>query len=75
MKKIIALTMCLLMLCAGSVSAMSDWAVQEADEANKRGLVAESLLWGDLTADITREEFCYLAMNLYKNMGGWHHRR
>ena len=70
MKKTVILAICALMLGAGSASAVSDWAESEAQAANRAGLVTESLLWGSVTENITREEFCYLAMNLYKNMGG-----
>ena len=70
MKKIAILGLCAMLFAGSNVSAMSDWAVPEASMANTRGLVTESLLWGSVTENITREEFCYLAMNLYKNMGG-----
>ena len=70
MKKIAILGLCAVLLGGSHVSAMSDWAVSESYMANTRGLITESLLWGSVTENITREEFCYLAMNLYKNMGG-----
>lgn len=70
MKKTVILGLCAMMICAGKASAMSEWAISESAIANSRGLVTESLLWGSVTENITREEFCYLAMNLYKNMGG-----
>ena len=70
MKKVAILGLCAMLFAGSRVSAVSDWAVAETAEANSRGLVTESLLWGSVTENITREEFCYLAMNLYKNMGG-----
>lgn len=70
MKKLITVVLCSLMVAGTPVHAISDWAIPEVQEANRRGLVTHSLLWGSITENITREEFCYLAMNLYKNMGG-----
>ena len=70
MKKVITTALCSLVLAGTPAHAISDWAIPEAQEANQRGLVTHSLLWGSITENITREEFCYLAMNLYKNMGG-----
>ncbi|MBE7015898.1 MAG: hypothetical protein E7417_03635 [Ruminococcaceae bacterium] len=70
MKKIMTIAICAMLLAGTQAQAVSDWAISEAHEANKRGLVTHSLLWGSITENITREEFCYLAMNLYKNMGG-----
>lgn len=70
MKKIAVIALCAVMLGGSRAYAMSEWAESEAASANKSGLVTESILWGSVTENITREEFCYLAMNLYKNMGG-----
>lgn len=70
MKKAVILAICAVMLGKSSAYAVSNWAAGEAESANRAGLVTESLLWGSVTENITREEFCYLAMNLYKNMGG-----
>ncbi len=47
---------------------LSDWAVNEYIESNSTGLLSHSIVSGDLRSNITREEFCELAINLYKKL-------
>lgn len=48
----------------------SPWAKYEVLQAIDDGLVPESLRAKDLTAPVTREEFCELAVLLYEKMSG-----
>jgi hypothetical protein len=48
----------------------SDWAETEVSQAAQDGLVPESIKSKDLTAPITREEFCELAVLLYEKTSG-----
>ena len=70
MKKTIILALCGIMASQSAAYALSDWARDEADSANRFGLVTGSIMTGEITENITREEFCELAMNLYRNLGG-----
>lgn len=70
MKKAVILALCVMILNQSGAYALSDWAKDETESANRFGLVTKSILSGDISGNITREEFCELAMNLYKNMGG-----
>ena len=47
---------------------MSGWAISEYAAANSAGLVSYSVVSNNLKEDITREEFCELAVNLYKKL-------
>ncbi len=47
---------------------LSGWAVSEYQAANEAGLVSHSVVSQNLQEDITRQEFCELAMNLYKRL-------
>lgn len=47
---------------------LSGWAVSEYQQANEAGLVSYSVVSHNLKEDITRQEFCELAMNLYKKL-------
>lgn len=47
---------------------LSDWAVNEYIESNSTGLLSYSIVSGDMRSNITREEFCELAINLYKKL-------
>lgn len=53
-----------------SVSAadMSGWAISEYKNANSAGLVSYAVVSNNLKENITREEFCELAVNLYKKL-------
>lgn len=47
---------------------LSSWAVNEYQAASEAGLVSYSVVSNNLKDSITREEFCELAMNLYKKL-------
>ena len=47
---------------------LSGWAEAEYQSASEAGLVSHAIVSHNLTEDITREEFCELAMNLYKKL-------
>lgn len=70
MKKAVILALCVMLSCQSGAFALSDWAKDESVSANRYGLVTKSILEGETTDNITREEFCELAINLYRNMGG-----
>lgn len=58
---------------AGSIVAgyegISDWAVTEVNEAKDNNLVTEKIMV-EFAKDLTREEFCELAIKLYEKMSG-----
>ena len=47
---------------------LSQWAVSGYQSASEAGLVSYSVVSNNLKDSITREEFCELAMNLYKKL-------
>lgn len=47
---------------------LSDWAVNEYIESNSTGLLSYRIASSDLRSNITREEFCELAINLYEKL-------
>ena len=47
---------------------LSGWAISEYQSANEAGLVSYSVVSNDMKANITRQEFCELAVNLYKKL-------
>ena len=49
---------------------LSGWAVADYQQANEAGLVSYSVVSNNLHDDITREEFCELAVNLYEKITG-----
>ena len=51
-------------------SDASAWAKPELDEADKIGLIPDSLKGADMTKPITREEFAELAVKLYEKTTG-----
>ncbi len=51
-----------------SASDLSGWAVPEYISASEAGLVSYSVVSNNLKANITREEFCELIVNLYKKL-------
>ena len=53
---------------AAYASDLSDWAVNEYIESNSTGLLSYNIVSGNLKSNITREEFCELAMNLYEKL-------
>ena len=61
--------LCMLSLhMTANAADLSDWAVNEYIESNSTGLLSYSIVSGDLRSNITREEFCELAINLYKKL-------
>lgn len=57
------------LLCTSAYAAdLSPWAVSDYQSANAAGLVSYSVVSNNLSDAITREEFCELAMNLYKKL-------
>lgn len=69
-KKIIlsALALTALFTTTAMAADLSGWAVPEYQSANEAGLVSYSVVSNNLKDDITRQEFCELAMNLYKKL-------
>lgn len=53
-----------------SYSDASNWAKPEIDEADKNGLIPDSLKGADMTKPITREEFAELTVKLYEKTTG-----
>ncbi len=51
-------------------SDASAWAKPELDEADKNGLIPDSIKGADMTKPITREEFAELAVKLYEKTTG-----
>ncbi len=49
-------------------SVVSTWAVAEAEEANKLGLIPAVLLGTDLTEKVNRAEFAAIAVKLYEHI-------
>ena len=47
---------------------LSDWAIPGYQSASEAGLVSYSVVSNNLKDSVTREEFCELAMNLYKKL-------
>lgn len=47
---------------------LSGWAISEYQSANEAGLISYSVVSGNMKEDITRQEFCELAVNLYKKL-------
>lgn len=65
-----AVSVSTLMASAASAAELSGWAVSEYAQANTAGLVSYSVVSNNLQEEITREEFCELAVNLYKKLTG-----
>ena len=53
---------------SASAADLSDWAVNEYIESNSTGLISYKIASGNLQSNITREEFCELAINLYEKL-------
>ena len=47
---------------------LSGWAISEYESANAAGLCSYSVVSNNMTESITRQEFCELAVNLYKKL-------
>lgn len=70
MKKMIA-ALCIALLsqqAAVYASDLSTWAVTDYESAARAGLLSYNVAQKPLSGNITREEFCVLAMNLYKTL-------
>ena len=65
LKKLIAFILMTAVLCASVYAAPSSWASAEVKTATNNSLVPENLL-SDYQNPITREEFCSMALRLYK---------
>ena len=62
---------CVMLLClhtSAGAADLSEWAVNEYIESNSTGLLSYNIVSGDLKSNITREEFCELAINLYEKL-------
>jgi cell wall-associated NlpC family hydrolase len=64
----LALTASVTAFTTASAADLSGWAISEYISANESGLVSYSVVSNNLKADITREEFCELIVNLYKKL-------
>lgn len=68
-KTIAVAVLCVLSLhMTANAADLSDWAINEYIESNSTGLLSYSIVSGDMRSNITREEFCELAINLYKKL-------
>jgi cell wall-associated NlpC family hydrolase len=69
-KKIItaALAAATLLQCSAFAADLSEWAVSDYQAANEAGLISYSIVSNNLKDNITRQEFCELAVNLYKKL-------
>lgn len=64
---------CTLMTCAPQAVALTDvshWAVMEVTAAQSADLEPQSLLLKSATGNVTREEFCEIALRLYETLDG-----
>lgn len=77
-KKIfLSLLICTLLICTLSIKALasedfsnaSSWAINELKAASSDGFVTEKIT-ADFSKEITREEFCEIAVILYDRLGG-----
>lgn len=64
----LVLSGCLSPISAAASYAPSDWAVADINNLEANSIVPEILKNKDYSMPVTRGEFCYLAMNLYKNV-------
>lgn len=53
---------------SASAVDLSGWAVSEYQSANAAGLCSYAVISNSMTDNITRQEFCELAVNLYKKL-------
>lgn len=70
-KKAVALmlTTSAVFMSTGAFAAdLSGWAVSEYEKANSAGLCSYAVVSNSMTDSITRQEFCELAVNLYKKL-------
>ena len=72
MKKMIAALCAALISQQAAVYAsdLSDWAIPDYESASRAGLLSYNIAEKPLSGNITREEFCSLAVNLYKALSG-----
>ncbi len=57
-------------VCTASASDLSQWAAQDYALASATGLITPEFAAEDMRGNITREEFCELAMKLYTQLSG-----
>lgn len=76
MKKILSIVLCLILLISMSVTVLaesfngaSDWAIIELERANNDSFITDKIS-DDFSKNITREEFCEIAVILYDRLGG-----
>lgn len=76
MKKIVSIILVTIILIsmsgitfAESFKGASDWAIVELERARSDGFITEKVL-DDFSKNITREEFCEIAVILYDRLGG-----
>lgn len=55
-------------LTTASAVDLSGWAISEYQAANAAGLCSYAVVSNNMTDNITRQEFCELAVNLYKKL-------
>lgn len=69
MKKTIA-ALCIALLAQGTAYAsdLSEWALTDYESAARAGLLSYNVAQNNLGSNITREEFCGLLINLFKNL-------
>ena len=63
-----ALSLTTLFSTSAFAADLSGWALSEYQAANQAGLVSYSVVANNMKDSITREEFCELAVNLYKKL-------
>jgi len=76
MRRILISTICLVLLVstysvgfAVSFNGASDWAITELERANEDGFITQKIA-ENMGVNITREEFCEIAVILYDKIGG-----
>lgn len=76
MKKTLSLIICLALLVgtcstvfATNFNGASGWAIPELERANTDGFITQKIA-NNMSANITREEFCEIAVILYDKIGG-----
>lgn len=69
-KKLLLVIACLMLSGKVYASDLSDWAKTEYELASSAGLLSCGMVQNSLNEEITREEFCELIINLYKQLVG-----
>ena len=63
-----ALSLSTLLSTSAFAADLSGWALSDYQSANEAGLVSYAVVSNNMKKEITREEFCELAVNLYKKL-------